>query len=319
MHTDHLHQPSIARRSLVRLAGAAALAGARPGGARAEAAIEDLMPDFWTVYDRAGTGSAVERGRAIAQDFFTPHVEAYRRAGIGRVDLARWLAGFDPMAAAVRRFSARFPALWQAHLARFRQALPDAAADTPVTLLPSFDWFDARTRLAGERVGLFVGPDTMVRLHGPDADPGILLDHESFHLYHFQVNPGLVFPAGAPLWSGIWIEGLAMHASAVLNPDAPRLRVLLDDPDLAAIGSEVIARVAAELPPRLGLTDGAVRARYLGYGYRGDIPARSGYALGLAIAARAAAGGRDLAALARLPAAEAEALVRREVAALAAG
>lgn len=310
----------IPRRQCLRLLAAAASSAAlRPGAAMAQSGpINDLMPAFWAVHDRVAGGPIELRGRAIIADFFTPQIEAFRGAGIGRVDFTQWLQRFDRMAAAVRRLSVQFPALWQAHAVRFRLMLPDAADDAPVTVLPSFYYFDARVRLWRDRIALFVGLDGVVALHGADADLDILLDHESFHLYHHQVNPALLFPAGDPLWLGIWKEGLAVHASAVLNPEATRLRVLLGDAALAAIGPEVIARVAAELPPRLGATDGAVRARYLAYGYRGDIPARSGYALGLAIAERAAAAGRDLAALARLPAAEAEALVRREVAALAA-
>jgi hypothetical protein len=276
------------------------------------------MPAFWAVHDRVAADSVEARGRAIIEGFFTPQIEPYRGAGIGRVDFVRWLQRFDPMAASVRRLSARFPALWQAHAARFRLMLPDAADDAPVTVLPSFYYFDARVRMWRDRIALFVGLDGVVALHGADADLGILLDHESFHLYHHRVNPTLLFPAGDPLWLGIWKEGLAVHASALLNPEATRLRVLLGDATLAAMGPEVIVRVAAELPPLLDATGTAVRARYLSYGYRGDIPARSGYVLGLIIAQRAAAQGRDLAALARLPASEAEALVRREVAALAA-
>lgn len=309
----------IPRRPCLRLlAAAASSAVLRPGIAAAQSGpVNDLMPAFWAVHDRVATDSVEARGRAIIEGFFTPQIEAYRGAGIGRVDFVRWLQRFDPMAASVRRLSAEFPALWQAHAARFRRALPDAAGDATVTAMPSFYYFDARVRLWRDRIALFVGLDGVVALHGADADLGILLDHESFHLYHHQVNPTLIFPAGDPLWLGIWKEGLAVHASAVLNPDATRLRVLLGDAALAAIGPEVIARVAVELPTQLGATENAIRARYLSYGYRGDIPARSGYVLGLVIAQRAAAQGRDLAALARMPATEAEALVRREVAALA--
>lgn len=310
------HMP---RRSCLRLLIAATSSAVlRPGIAAAQGApLRDLMPEFWAVYDRVAGDSVEARGRAIIEGFFTLQIEAIRGAGIGRVDFVQWLQRFDPMAAAVRRLSAQFPALWQAHAARFRLMLPDATDDAPVTVLPSFYYFDARVRMWRDRIALFVGLDGVVALHGGDADLGILLDHESFHLYHHQVNPTLILPAGDPLWLGIWKEGLAVHASAVLNPDASRLRVLLGDTALAAIGPEVIARVAAELPPQLGATENAIRARYLSYGYRGDIPARSGYVLGLVIAQRAAAQGQDLAALARLPAVEAEALVRREVTALA--
>jgi hypothetical protein len=297
-----------------------ALAMAAAPAARAQdrvpacAGFADLMPAFWAVYDSLSVGDEVTRGRALAADWFAPHVEVYRGARIGRVDLARWLARFDPVAPRARRLSAALPGLWCARVAHFRGAVPDASGEVPALALVSFLNFDAATRLWQGRVALFLGLDMMVLLHGEDVGP--LLDHERFHLYHHEVNPSLILPGGDPLWLGIWKEGLAVHATAVLNPGLPRTAVFLGDAALAAAGPDLFRRLAAELPGRLHETDGAVRARYLAYGWRGDIPARSGYALGAEIVARVA-DGRDLAALARIPAAEAEALIRREVAALA--
>jgi hypothetical protein len=197
----------------------------------------------------------------------------------------------------------------------------DPILSTPaagVTLLPSFFWFDARVRIIPSGPALFVGLDGVVRVHGENADLAILLDHESFHLYHHQVNASLLLPGGDPLWLGIWKEGLAVHACAVLRPGASRKEVLLGDANLAAIDAALLRRVAGEVLPVLGASTGEARARYLSYGYRGDIPARSGYVLGLEIAARVAARrGLGLPALARLPASEVEIILREEVAALA--
>jgi hypothetical protein len=300
---------AVGRRGLVM--GAAGCATAR---AAACPGLEDLMPAFWAVFDAAPRGDDAARARAVVDGYFTPHRGAYVDARIGRVDLLRWLARFDPVADDARRLSQGFAALWCARLAAFRAALPDAAPEVPATAFVSFLWFDAATRLVRGQVRLFFGLDMMALLHGQAVGP--LLDHERFHLYHHEVNPSLILPGGDPLWLGIWKEGLAVRATALLNPGAPRAAAFLGDAALAAAGPDLFARLAAELPDRLAATDGAVRARYLSHGYRGDIPARSGYALGAAIVARAA-GGRGLAALARIPAPEAEAIIRREAAALA--
>ncbi|BDG73582.1 hypothetical protein [Roseomonas fluvialis] len=289
------------------LTGTASAQGTCPG-------LEDLMPAFWTAHDTLPAGDDVARGRALVASWFTPQIEAYRAARVGRVDVARWLALFDPVAPVVRRLSAALPALWCDRLLRFRVAVPDASPSVPALAFVSFLNFDAATRLWHDRVVLFLGLDMMALLHGEAVGP--LLDHERFHMYHHEVNPSLILPGGDPLWLGIWKEGLAVHATAVLNPGLPRIAVFLGDAGLADAGPELFRRLAAELPDRLHATAGEVRARYLGYGYRGDIPARSGYALGAAIVARVAAG-RDLAALARIPAPEAEALLRTELAAMA--
>lgn len=285
-----------------------------PGAAQACAPLHDLMPAFWAAHDALPAGPPTDRARALIGTYFQPHLETYRAAGVGRVDLAAWLERFDPIAARVRALSQRLPGLWCDRLIHFRTLLPDAAAEVPATALVSFLWFDGKVGLWRGRVTLFLGLDMIVLLHG-DA-PGMLLDHERFHLYHHEVNASLILPGGDPLWLGIWKEGLAIHATALLNPGAARRTVFMGDDALAAMGPDMLRRVAAELPDRLGATDRQVRARYLQYGYRGDIAARSGYALGLAIVERAG-GGRDLAALARMPAPEIEAIVRRGVAALA--
>ena len=290
-------------------------AAAMPGRSQPLACpgLEDLMPAFWAAHDALPTGDEVTRGRALVGSWFTPHIEAYRAARVGRVDLARWLVVFDPIAPVVRRLSAALPGLWCARLAHFREVVPDAAASVPALAFLSFMNFDAATRLWRDRVVLFLGLDMMALLHGEAVGP--LLDHERFHMYHHEVNPSLILPGGDPLWLGIWKEGLAVHATAVLNPGLPRIAVFLGDAALAEAGPALFRRLAAELPAQLDET-GAVRARYLGYGYRGDIPARSGYALGAAIVQQVA-GGRDLAALARIPAEQARAIVRAELAAMA--
>jgi hypothetical protein len=303
----------IGRRGvLVGLLGASGAAAQAPSAGCP--GLEDLMPAFWAAHDALPPGDELARARGLIASWFNPQIEAYRGAGIGRVDVARWLVQFEPVAAQVRRLSARFGETWCARATRFREVAPDAAAEVPALAFVSFLNFDAATRLWRGRVVLFFGLDMMALLHGEAVGP--LLDHERFHLYHHEVNPSLILPGGDPLWLGIWKEGLAVHATAVLNPGASRVEVFLGDAALAEAGPALLRRVAGELPDRLHETAGPVRARYLAYGYRGDIPARSGYALGAAIVERVA-GGRDLAALARIPAAEAEAIIRNAIAALA--
>lgn len=303
----------LARRAL--LGGTLAVSMARPGLAQQSGAT-DLLPGFWPIYDSTRSESIEARARALVAGYFQPHLAIHQGAGIGRIDLARWLTIFDPIADEVRRLSLAFPQIWQGQVERFRRHLPDAASDAPVTILLSFMNFDARVRLWRDRLALFVGLDGVVHIHGRGADLGILLDHESFHLYHHQVNPSLILPGGDTIWLGIWKEGLAVYACGVLNPGITRQRMLLGDGDLAAITPEMLRKIARELPPALGATDGQSRARYLSYGYRGDIPARSGYALGLVIAERVARG-RGLGELARIAAPQIETLVRAEVEAIA--
>ena len=297
----------------VLLGGTLAASMARPTRAQ-RSGTTDLMQSFWPVYD-SGRGEPLKtRARSVIAGYFQPiRGPAGRR--IGRVDLARWLTVFDPMADEVRRLSTAFPQVWRDQVERFRRRLPDAASDARVTIMLSFLNFDARVRLWNDRLALFVGLDGVVAIHGRGADLAVLLDHECFHIYHHQANPSLIVPGGDPVWLGIWKEGLAVHACGVLDPRRSRLQILLGDRDLAAITPDTLRRIARELPPMLAATDAPTRARYLAYGYRGDVPARNGYALGLAIAERVARG-RSLGELARIPAPQIEKLVRAEIAAI---
>lgn len=299
----------------ILLSGALAASMARPGLGQPSLAT-DLLPTFWPIYNSSHNESIEARARALIAGYFQPHAAVHQGAGIGRVDLGRWLAIFDPISDEVRRLSAAFPQTWREQVERFRQHLPDAGDDARVTIMLSFLNFDARVRLWHDKLALFVGLDGVVAIHGRGADLAVLLDHESFHLYHHQVNPSLILPGGDTIWLGIWKEGLAVYACRVLNPRRSHLQILLGDRDLAAITPETLRKIARELPPVLAAADGQTRARYLSYGYRGDIPARNGYALGLAIAERVARG-RSLGELARIPAPEIEKLVREEIAALA--
>lgn len=299
----------------ILLGGALSASMARPGLGQ-QSGTSDLLPSFWPIYDSGRNESVEARARTLVAGYFQPHVAIHQGAGIGRVDLARWLTSFDSIADEVRRLSTAFPRTWRDQVERFRRHLPDAASDAPVTILLSFLNFDARVRLWRDQLALFVGLDGVVHIHGRGADLAILLDHECFHLYHHQVNPSLILPSGDTIWLGIWKEGLAVYACRVLSPQRSHQQILLGDRDLAAITPELLRKIARELPPVLAATDGQTRARYLSYGYRGDIPARSGYALGLAIAERVARS-RSLGELARIPAPEIEALVRAEVAAIA--
>lgn len=300
------------RRAL--LIAATAFGQAR-GAAAQDGRPIDLMPDFWRAYDMARDAAEDARARAIIDGFFMPHRAVIGAAGIGRVDVARWLAQFDPMAEEVRRLSLGFAGTWATQAARFARVLPDFDATIRIAILVSFLNFDARVRLWGDRVALFVGLDGVVRF---GASLPILFAHECFHLYHHQVNPTLILPGGDPLWLGVWKEGLAVHASAALNPDAGPVAVLLGEDALARADGALVRRLAAAAMPLLDETVGAARSRFLSYGGGGDLPSRGGYLLGLLVVRRVAAG-RDLAALARVPAEEARGLVRREVAAMAMG
>ena len=283
------------------------------------------MPEFWRFYDADATGEAAERAHSLDTQFIAPNAAIYRAAGFGRyrgpIDdtrLAAWLEAFDPLASAARRVSQMLPDAWREHDLRFTASFPAYRPGAPAYLLVSLFDFNVHGESWRGRPCLFAGVDGIVKLGGETPDLAVLLDHEDFHIYHAQANPGLWPPKGAPpLWIALWREGLATYVSARLNPKASPADVLMSE-DLAALGPEALPPLAAQALAALETTDAGQDQRFLQLGYKGDTPARSGYLLGLRLAERA---GRSLSLdqLARLPAAKVHGFMRKELSQIAHG
>jgi hypothetical protein len=283
--------------------------------------LVDLMPDFWRAWNASRELPADAVPATLITRFFQPHADVYAGAGI-KVDEARvgkWIRRVSPLISSIRRQSLDFRTSFNLHVRHFARTFPDFdARATAVYLMPSLAHFDGHLQQWGDRIPLFVGADGIVLYHGDSPNLAVLLDHETFHLYHFQKNPSLRSAGADPLYLTLWIEGLATYVSGELNPQASRLNVLLDDKPLAAAGDDLVRRVAAELLQRLESTSEADQKRYFSAGYVGDIPARAGYLVGFQVAQRAARG-RPLPGMARIDRVALKPLIEGELKRIAQG
>jgi hypothetical protein len=186
-----------------------------------------------------------------------------------------------------------------------------------VSLILSLFRFDAK--IPHDRPNeLWLGLDGIAKLHGPNCRVAVLLAHENFHLYHFQVNPQPNRGESVPLYRQVWQEGLACYVSHLLNPGASNGDVLLD-PNLAANGPRYLPTVAQALLDDLVADNDSVTARYLSYHLAtGALPARMGYLVGYEVAAACAAR-KPLAELVRLRGDALLRVMKREVGILARG
>jgi hypothetical protein len=169
----------------------------------------------------------------------------------------------------------------------------------------------------GDRTGsqrLFFGLDGIVAQQGPDPALAILYDHERFHLHHSEVNPSI---AGAALGSRLWREGLATYASWTLNPGASQADLLLSRA-LPQAPPALVRRAAGEALAAFDSVDAAPRHRLLGLGFRGDLPPRMGYLIGLRAVERLASA-RTISELARLGFDEAAPMLRAQLKTLSRG
>jgi hypothetical protein len=169
---------------------------------------------------------------------------------------------------------------------------------------------DGGGRVIDGKPSLVFGVD-VIASEDPEAI-GILIDHELFHRYHFQVA-GFSDDKGSQeiLWRALWAEGLATYVSMKLNSPASMQDALVVPRDLIERSRPLLPELIPELQPHLDEVNPELYATFFSYrGPDASPPSRVGYYIGALVAERLARQ-HSLPALARMPAAE----VRKEVAA----
>jgi hypothetical protein len=289
------------------------------GNAAADLPVSDLIPDLFNFLSTAPKDKE-ERAKLFAQLIIQPHPEIYRRPDVFRTDLAAlevYLDGLSSYLPAIELIHQRIEEQRASIEAKFMNAFPDfKMSKARLYLMLSLFRFDGKIPHDNPRM-LLLGLDGIAKFHGADAQLAVILSHELFHVYHFQVNPLPYDTDNIPLYRLIWQEGLATYVSHVLNPDASLSGVLLD-PRLASEGPGFIAGMAASLLPDLTSVDDLTAGRYLSYRRFGPTPSRMGYLIGYEMVKKAAAD-HSLVDLARLRGDALLELVRVQTQALASG
>ena len=277
----------------------------------------DLIPDLDN-FLRNAPKERESRAKLFAQSIIQPHPEIYGRPQIFKTDpgtLEQYLDELDTYLPAIEHIHRRFDEQRDSIQSKFLQAFPDFdSTRARVYLMLSLFRFDGKIPHDNPRM-LLLGLDGLAKFHGADARLAVIVSHELFHVYHFQVNPLPRDVDQIELYRLIWQEGLATYVSQVLNPEASLADVLLD-PRLAKEGPRFVPMLARSLLAELESTDDDVTALYLSYRRGGVIPARMGYLIGYEIARRTAAT-RQIRDLARLRGYQLLNLVRQGVRSLA--
>jgi hypothetical protein len=252
--------------------------------------VYDLIPDLYR-FLRIAPEEKESRARLFAQSIIQPHPEIYDRPQIFRTDLGtleQYLGGLDAYLPAIKHIHQRFEEQRASIQAKFLNAFPDFdASRVKIYLMLSLFRFDGKIPHDNPRM-LLLGLDGLAKFHGAEVRLPVILSHELFHVYHFQVNPLPRDIDEIELYRLIWQEGLATYVSHLLNPDAPLADVLLDA-RLAEEGPKFVPMLAHSLLAQLESTDDATTALYLSYRRGGQIPARMGYLIGYEIAEKTAA------------------------------
>ena len=252
----------------------------------------DLMPGLtrWFAQQKAPSGATA--AASLARFLRQEQPDVYGHSALFAMDtasLTKYLAELPPYLPSMRSIAAKCQEQEPKTTQALQRLLPDFdSSRARVSLMLSLFRFDAKIP-HDQPNQLWLGLDGIAKLHGPHSNLAVLLAHENFHLYHFQVNPQPHRGASVPLYRQVWQEGLACYVSHLLNPGATMGEVLLD-PDLAAHGPLYVPTVAHAMLDDLEADDDAVTARYLGYHHAfGALPPRMGYLVGYEVAARCAA------------------------------
>ncbi|WP_243317731.1 hypothetical protein [Geothrix paludis] len=306
---------TLAGSALAGESAASAAAAFQAFWARAEGRPFDVQAALW---DRM-----IEAPRRALYDAAVWETRDHPDGGARKARLLR--QRFD----AYRRLAARIPAeeraLEQAlpgTQARFKALFPDAPARPPVHLVLA-PGFDAKSAVGPDGVPVLLLAVDSLALE--EADLGVLLPHELFHLYHARragvLNDGVM--PGATLLLPLFAEGIATFVSATLAPDRTEGQWLLQE-DLGALLLDRLPELSRHFladADRLAADPAHPEAfrRWFNAspaGSRGDLPDRTGYWLGLQVI-RHLARAHTLQEMAAWPPARAEAEARGALRALA--
>jgi len=291
----------------------------RNARAAGDLVVDDLFPDLMN-FLRIAPEEKASRAQLFKKMVIQPHPEVYDRPQIFKTDLGtleQYLAELQEYLPRIEAIHRRFEEKRSSIQAKFLNAFPSFdSSKARIYLMLSLFRFDGKIPHDNPRI-LLLGLDGLAKFHGADVPLPVILSHELFHLYHFQINPMPRDADQVKLYRLIWQEGLATYVSHILNPDASLADVLLD-PRLANEGPKFIPMLAHNLLAQLESKDDETTALYLSYRRGSQIPARMGYLIGYEIARRAAAT-LPITELARLRGRALLKLVRQEMQTLVSG
>jgi predicted Zn-dependent protease DUF2268 len=247
--------------------------------------VTDLLPDLFHFLEVAPNERA-DQAKLFADLVIKPHPEIYNRPDVFKTDLTSlqdYLGQLQTYLPAIREIHARFQRQRAAVERDFVNAFPDFDSSR-ARIYPMLSLFRFDGKIPSNNPHqLLLGIDGIAKFHGATARLSVIISHELFHLYHFQVNPIPVDPDALPLYRLIWQEGLATYVSQRLNPGSSLADVLLD-PRLAEEGPRFVPVTAQQLLTQLESTDDATAATYLLSRRGSQAPGRMGYLIGYEIA-----------------------------------
>jgi hypothetical protein len=250
------------------------------------------MPKFWSLVEHSSYGSPAQQVQAFREVFIVQDTNLFGERGLGfRSDagldaaILRSTADARTHPSTIRSAEELLENMLPSELKRFKTAFPDFRCDFPIYIMPSLGQLDGARRVVDRRPALLFGVDVIA-----EGTPAlrILIDHELFHRYHYQVAKFNDDNAEREvMWKTLWAEGQATYVSMVLNTPASMQDALYLPKDLVERAKPMLRQLISELGPKLDQVDPGFFSRYFKYhGANATPPSRDGYYIGALAAQR---------------------------------
>jgi hypothetical protein len=286
---DNIYMKTIRALTLAFCLFATACA-AQAAQAATQCKVVNLMPDYWAALKQPDA-AAVLRKTVV-----DPHPDLYNANYVDLPVDGKWI---DKVArersyaeahvteiGAVEQYLARHV---PEYMAGFSRQFSDYRCDFIFYIAPSFGNMDGSAASVHGEHRIIFAPDVIPRYHQL-GELKVLIDHETFHIYHHQATTVFGAPEEAlpSVLTALWTEGLATFVSWRMNPDVSLDTALLQ-PGIPEGTKPHLAAIAEELAAHLDDKDEAMFGRYFMAGRQAQgYPPRAGYYVGMLVSQRLA-------------------------------
>jgi hypothetical protein len=300
----HFEAPLMLRRAFLILIGASVATATWDAIAavpRLPFRVIDAMPTFWEFWDTKVDESMDKR----VSGFFNTVVAAYpdlfhhgliasgALTDLGSVPevqarVAKYLQDVSSFIPAMRQITITIGDNFFRYVQEFSTTFPDYAPVTPVYFSVSLFGFAAGLLVSDKNTGLYFGVDELARIYGSAGNLKIIIQHELFHQYHYQIAPEVSNDRAA--WAFMWEEGLATYVSRRMNPGTTADQVLVTPDRLSELAQPHLPNLARRLLDHADSTNpNDYNDLFSIEQTPSGIPARSGYFVGYRVAEKLAA------------------------------
>jgi len=248
------------RTFLMLMGGSLAVA---PWGAIAEVPrppfkVIDVMPTFWKFWDTTAKESTDKRVQGFFDTVVAAYPDLFRHGMIAsgtltdlgsvpevQARVAKYLEDVSAFIPTMRLITITFRDDFWRYVQEFSKTFSDYAPATPVYFSVSLFGFSGGLRISGENTGLYFGVDQLARIYRSTGNLKLIIQHELFHQYHYQIAPEIVEDRAA--WAFMWEEGLATYVSQRMNPGTTVDQALVMPDRLAELARPHLNKLARRL------------------------------------------------------------------------